>query len=220
MNRVDAPPLPWVETLRDGTLVLVRPISADDRALERTFIEEMSPVSRHFRFFDTMTSPSPALLTLLTAIDPETDVAFVALLAQPGSATEIGVARFSAQADRSDCEFAITVGDAWQKKGLGTLLMRRLIHAAQERGIAAMHAISASDNDAMRRLAEPLGLRRTCDPEDGAQVVYRIALPSKLGLQAGHEDPTDPRPAAVEVGYRTDALPGEAQAASSADSRD
>lgn len=138
----------------------------------------MSPAARRFRFLGTMKTPSPALLTQLTAINPATDVAFVALLAESASATQIGVARFSAQADGSDCEFAIAVGDAWQRKGLGTLLMHHLTHAAQARGIAAMHAISAPDNDAMRGLAECLGLRRTRDPEDYAQVVYRTALPS------------------------------------------
>lgn len=173
---MDARAVGWKETLRDGTQVLVRLIGASDRELERSFIEGMSPAARHFRFLDTMKSPSPALLTQLTVINPATDVAFVALLAKPGAATEIGVARFSALADGSDCEFAIAVGDAWQKKGLGALLMHRLIDAAQARGIGSMHAISAADNNAMRGLAERLGLRRTRDPEDGAQVVYRTAL--------------------------------------------
>ncbi len=178
VSHMDARPVEWKETLRDGTQVLVRPIGADDRELERSFIEGMSPAARRFRFLETMKSPSPALLTQLTAIDPATDVAFVALLAEPGEATEIGVARFSAHVDGSDCAFAIAVGDDWQRKGLGTLLMQHLTHAAQARGIAAMHAISASNNDAMRGLAERLGLGRTRDPEDDAQVVYRTALPS------------------------------------------
>ena len=177
VSRTSALPDESKETLRDGTQVVVRPIRASDRELDRSFIEGMSPDARHFRFLETMKSPSPALLTQLTVIDPATDVAFVALLAEPGEATEIGVARFSAQPDGSDCEFAIAVGDAWQRKGLGLLLMHRLTQAAQERGIAAMHAISASDNGAMRGLAERLGLRRTRHPQDGAQVVYRSALP-------------------------------------------
>lgn len=175
---MDAHPVGWKETLNDGTQILVRPIDTDDRELERSFIEGLSPGARRFRFLDTMKSPSPALLTQLTVLDPATDVAFLALLGKPGAATEIGAARFSALADGTDCEFAIAVGDAWQRKGLGTLLMQRLTQAAQQRGIAAMHAMSACDNDAMRGLAERLGLRRTHDPMDGAQVVYRTALPS------------------------------------------
>ncbi|MEO8922455.1 MAG: GNAT family N-acetyltransferase [Caldimonas sp.] len=194
----------------------MRPISAEDRERERAFIENMSPVSRRFRFLDTMKSPSAALLTQLTDIDPATDVAFVALLARSSSATEIGVARFSARADGSGCEFAIAVGDAWQRKGLGTLLMHRLIQAAQERGIAAMHAISASDNEGMRRLAEPLGLLRMRDPEDDAQVVYRIALPSMPAREAGHTVPSDPRLSNFGVACRAEPLLGKAHATRSA----
>lgn len=169
----------WKETLRDGTQVVIRPMSASDRELERSFIETMSPDARRFRFLDTMKSPSPALLTQLTAIDPATDFALIALLVQPGSAqaTEVGVARFSANADGSDCEFAIAVADAWQRRGLGTLLTHRVMLAAEERGIAAMHAISAPDNAAMRGLGESLGFRRVFDPDGGLQVIYRTELP-------------------------------------------
>ena len=175
---MDDHPAVWKETLRDGTSILVRSIGPGDRELERAFIEDLSPVARRMRFLDTMQSPSLALLAQLTDIDPATDVAFVALVVGPGAPKEIGVARFSALPDGSDCEFAIAVGDAWQRRGLGALLMQRLTHAAQERGIKAMHAISAADNNAMRGLAARLGLQRTRDPRDGAQVVYGITLPS------------------------------------------
>lgn len=84
--------------------------------------------------------------------------------------------RFSAQADRLDCEFAIAVGDAWQGKGLGRILMERLIDAARARRIPAMHAISASDNTAMRKLADGLGIRHALDPDDPTQVICCAAL--------------------------------------------
>lgn len=158
-----ARPVEWKGTLRDGTPILGRPIGAGDRDLERSFIDGMSSVARRFHFLDTMKSLSATLLAPLTVMDPAMDVAFVVLLAEAGATTEIGVARFSAQADGSDCELAIAVGDAWQRKGLGTLLMHHLTCAAQERGIAEMHAISASDNDPMRGLPECLGMRRMRD---------------------------------------------------------
>ncbi|MEO7129470.1 MAG: hypothetical protein ABI040_11520 [Rhodoferax sp.] len=43
-------------------------------------------------------------MTQLTAINPATDVAFVALLAESARPTEIGGAQFSAQVDGSNCE--------------------------------------------------------------------------------------------------------------------
>ncbi|MEO8923891.1 MAG: GNAT family N-acetyltransferase [Caldimonas sp.] len=166
----------WHETLRDGTPTVVRPIREDDVKLERAFIEGLSPASRRFRFLDSMTSPGGALLKQLTVIDPAVDPAFVAVIVQEGHETEIGVGRFSAQADNMDCEFAIVVSDAWQGKGLGTILMERLIDAARARRIPTMHAISASNNVAMRKLADGMCMLHTPDPDNTAQVIYRAAL--------------------------------------------
>jgi GNAT superfamily N-acetyltransferase len=167
----------WKETLLDGTQVFIRPISPNDRELERLFIEHLSPSARRFRFLETMKSPSQSLLTLLTVIDTARDVAFLAVLARPGAETEIGVARFNANAEGSDCELAVVVGDAWQRKGLGTLLIRRLIGAAQKRGISSMHAITANDNVAMQELGKHMGFHRTHDTGGGRQVFYRTTLP-------------------------------------------
>jgi hypothetical protein len=57
-------------TLHDGTHVLVRPIHAEDIALERRFIEALSPSSRRYRFLETMRSPSEALLQQMIHINP------------------------------------------------------------------------------------------------------------------------------------------------------
>jgi GNAT superfamily N-acetyltransferase len=112
----------------------------------------------------------------LTVIDPATDTAFVALIAVGAEKREIGVARFSALPDGTDCEFVVTVSDEWQNKGLGTLLMRRLIAVARERGIKVMHSSDAADNDMMRKFAEYLNFHHTRDPEDATQVLYSVSL--------------------------------------------
>lgn len=166
----------WIELLHDGTHVLIRPIHKRDLELERHFIEALSPTSRRFRFLDTMSSPDEALLKRLTAIDPATDVAYVALIAVGAEKREIGVARFSARADGKDCEFAVTVSDEWQQRGLGTLLMQHLITAARARGIESMYSSDASDNDSMHKFAEHLKFQHQRDPEDDGQVLYRVDL--------------------------------------------
>ncbi len=162
--------------LRDGTRVHVRAIHPADIELERRFLESLSSASRRFRFLDTMNSPSEALLKQMTAIDPATDAAFVALLGTGDQTREIGVARFSAQADGDDCEFAVTVADTWQRKGLGTLLMQRLIEVARTRGIKKMHSSDAADNDLMREFAERLHFRHQRDPDDAKLVLYSLRL--------------------------------------------
>lgn len=160
----------------DGTHVTVRAIHPEDTELERRFIEALSPTSRHFRFLDTLRTPSAALLKQMTVIDPLTESAFVALLGTGTQATEIGVARFSAKADGQDCEFAVTVSDEWQHKGLGTLLMKRLIEVAKSRGIKSMHSSDAADNTRMRQFADHLHFQHRRDPDDASLVVYRVDL--------------------------------------------
>ena len=162
--------------LRDGTRVHIRPIHPEDIELERRFIESMSPESRRFRFMVTMNSPSAALLEQLTEINPDTDAAFIALLYTGDDTQEIGVARFSAEADGSDCEFAVTVTDEWQHKGLGSLLMQCLIDLAKVRGIKQMHSSDSADNTLMRKFAEHLHFEKGRDPDDATQVLYSVRL--------------------------------------------
>jgi GNAT superfamily N-acetyltransferase len=166
----------WETMLRGHDRVLVRPIHAQDIELERRFIENLSPSSRRFRFFETMSSPSEALLKQLMNINPSTDAAFVAVVNKGTEEQQIGVARFSATADGHDCEFAVTVSDEWQKKGLGTLLMRHLIGLARTRGIKSMHSSDPTDNRLMREFAKHLGLRHITDPEDSKLVRYSVDL--------------------------------------------
>ena len=169
-----APEEHWTEVLRDGTRVKIRPIHKQDVELERRFIEDLSPRSRHFRFLEAMRSPGEELLKQLTAIDPATAVAYVALVAVGAEKREVGVARFSAEPGGKNCEFAVTVSDDWQNRGLGTLLMRHLVDAARTRGVESMHSSDAADNDLMRKFAQHLGLQHQRDPNDATQVRYSL----------------------------------------------
>lgn len=166
----------WRETLRDGTSVLIRPIQPADTELERHFIEQLSPESRRLRFLGQIGMPSPALLEQLTHPDAGRDAAFVALIAEGAAKREIGVARFSAQADGRRCECAVTVSEDWRNRGLATVLMQHLIEVARRRGIESMYSIDAAENPAMDDLAAHLGFTRRTDPDDATQVVHTLDL--------------------------------------------
>lgn len=166
----------WERVLRGGDRVLIRPLHAQDVELERRFIEKLSPASRRFRFLDSMKTPSDELLRQLTVLDPATDMAYVAVSALGSHEEPVGIARFSAAEDDQHCEFAVTVADQWQNKGLGTLLMQHLVEAARKLGIDKMHSSDASDNELMRRFAAHLGLQHERDSDDAMQVLYRLDL--------------------------------------------
>jgi RimJ/RimL family protein N-acetyltransferase len=168
------------EKLRDGTTVLIRPIQAADEALEREFIERLSPQSRRYRFLGTIKTPSPELLRKFTHPELSRGVAFIALLTDGPEKREIGVCRYSANPDGSSCECAVAVSDEWQGKGLATILMHRLIDTARARGLERMYSIDANDNQGMRDLAEHLGFRRTVDPEDPTLVIHTLDMKAAI----------------------------------------
>lgn len=170
----------WNAVLHDGQSVLIREIRKRDVELERRFIERLSPTSRRFRFLGTLLSPSDNLLRQLVTLDPARDVALIALIGEGDEQTEIGVARLSTEGDHS-CEFAVTVSDEWQNKGLGTLLMQHLIDSAIERGIKSMHSTDAADNEPMREFAAHLGFKRSPDPDDATCVVHSLDLSATSG---------------------------------------
>ncbi len=169
---------PRHERLRDGTLVLIRPIRPTDEDLERDFIERLSPESRHYRFLGTIKTPSAELLRQFTRPELVHGVAYIATNGDGPETQEIGVARYSASPDGLSCECAVCISDEWQGKGLGTMLMHRLIKTARDRGIERMYSIDANDNQDMRELAEHLGFRRKVDAEDPTLVIHTLDLKS------------------------------------------
>ena len=166
----------WIETLTDGTHVIVRPIRKEDAALEREFIKRLSPTSRRMRFLGQMNEPADELIRSLTDIDYARDVAFIALVHRDEKTQEIGVSRYSVSVDGKFCECAITVSDEWHHKGLATLLMRHLIDVARQCGIRKMVSYDANANADMRQLADFLGFERAVDPNDATQVIHSLAL--------------------------------------------
>jgi GNAT superfamily N-acetyltransferase len=170
------PALRWTEILRDGSHVIIRPIRKQDAALERAFIEGLSPESRRMRFLGQMKTPSEALVRQLNDLDFSHDMAFVALVHRDNQTREVGVSRYSSSADGRSCECAVTVAEAWQNKGLATVLMRHLIDVARARGFRSMVSWDAAGNVAMRRLADDLGFVRRASPDDAQMVIHRLRL--------------------------------------------
>lgn len=165
----------WHETLRDGSRVLIRPMSKQDAALERAFIERLSPTSRGYRFLGQI-KPTHDVIRQLTDIDYRRDMAFVALRHEAREKREIGVSRFCLSDDEASCECAVTVSDEWQGRGLGHLLMRHLIEVARQRGIKRMFSIDSAANQQMRDLAASLGFERRVDHDYPSEVVYSLDL--------------------------------------------
>jgi acetyltransferase len=165
---------PELETtwqLPDGTDVTVRPIRPEDAETEQDFVQNLSPESKYFRFMQSMDKLTPLMLARFTQIDYDREMALVAVINEhTPEARILGVARYVSNPDQQSCEFALTVADAWQQKGLGRQLMQRLMTVARDRGIEIMQGDVLSHNSKMLRLCERLGFR-TVHRRDEADVV-------------------------------------------------
>lgn len=152
--------------LFDGTPVTIRPIRAEDAAMEQDFVQHLSADSRYKRFMSTLKELPPGKLKYLTEIDYVRHLALVAIIEQDGRPVEIGVARYVAGPSGDDCEFAIAIDDAWQGSGVAGILMLSLIDAARARGMRKMEAFILASNDKMIKFARQLGFEVRRDADD------------------------------------------------------
>ena len=156
-------------TLEDGKKLTLRHIAPDDADREQAFVRKLSVQSRYLRFHGTIKKLNEKELESMTNPDPQKSEALIILCQGEITEEEIGVARFIIDAD--GCEFAIVVADEWQKRGLGTRLMKALISHAQSRGIKKMHGSVLAENASMVRFAQKFGFEECTDPDDDTVVL-------------------------------------------------
>ncbi len=165
----------WIDTLDDGSHVLIRPLQAQDRERELQFIKRLSPEARRARFLCSFTEPSAALIDHLMDVQYPLHMAYVALVHDNGELREIGVARY-AQTQHRHCEFAVVVADDWQRKGLGRVLMEHLMDAARRNGFKHMKATDLASNVHLHRLLKTLGFDSHYQPDDFSEIVHHYEL--------------------------------------------
>ncbi len=141
--------------LRDGTRIPVRPIRPEDAAPEQRFFEGLSERSRYQRFLSRMAELPPAMLARFTQLDYDRELALVALA--PDGREFIGVGRYAPNADGETAEFALTVADAWQGRGIGRALLERLCECARAAGYRTLFGHILHANREMLELSGRLG---------------------------------------------------------------
>ena len=159
------------EQLRDGTDVQLRPVKPEDETLLHDLAAHMSPEDLRLRFFTPVRGISHAVAARLTQIDYDREMA---LIAQYGAAA-LGIAHFFADPDRLSAEYAIAVRSDWQGRGVGYVLMNRLIAIARQCGIGELVGEVLRENRPMLAMCRELGFAIAADPDDGA--VLRVRKP-------------------------------------------
>ena len=150
---------PSVEvTLRDGATIAVRALVPEDRELIAAAFERLSARSRFLRFFSPLPRLPKRTLDALMDVDHARHVALVAIHDEAC----IGVVRYVVDAhDPTIADFAITVIDAHQGRGLGRALTAAIARVACERGVRRLSLDVHVENRVMQSLASSLGAQLT-----------------------------------------------------------
>jgi acetyltransferase len=158
----------------DGAVVTIRPTRPSDASIVQQFVRELSPEARHFRFMGAVRELTPRMLERFVRTDHVCEVALIATTSRGGQTCQLGECRYAVCAGSDDCEFAVAVLDAWQRRGLGERLLSELIGVARNRGLTAMIGDVLASNAAMLGLARKLGFSVSASSEDRS--MRRVSL--------------------------------------------
>ncbi|MEO8953795.1 MAG: bifunctional acetate--CoA ligase family protein/GNAT family N-acetyltransferase [Ktedonobacteraceae bacterium] len=160
---------PW--TLLDGTPVTLRPIRPEDEPLMVKFHETLSDRSVYFRWLHMLGLSQRIAheqLVGMCFIDYDREMALVADYHNPQTEQDeiIGVGRLIKAHGANEAEFAMLVTDQFQRKGLGTELLRRLIQVGHDEKLQRLMGDIHAENQGMQEVCKKLGFRLQYSSEE------------------------------------------------------
>jgi GNAT superfamily N-acetyltransferase len=152
----------------------IRAIGPADRLLIEAGFEQLSDATIQARF-QGIVRPTPGLFAWVDELDAQARIAVGASHAESGA--PLGLARLVRDPDDpAQADFAVTVIDGWQRRGVGTALVEELSRRAARVGITTFRATALAGNDGARALARKLGDARIGPPSRGViSMAIRIA---------------------------------------------
>jgi acetyltransferase len=150
-------------------VVTIRSIQAEDEPLLAEFHKTVSDYSVHFRYFGTLSLRQRTLHERLRrhcVLDFTREFALVADQTGSNGVHQIlGVGRLCKEPGRDEAEFAVIISDQWQGKGLGTLLLRRLMRVGRQSDLRRIVGHILADNSAMKKVSDKVGFKLRLLPE-------------------------------------------------------
>ena len=167
--------------LRDGSTAFLRPSEPSDKDALREFFRELSPESRKRRFFSSA-KPSDALLEKQSdSSNPRTQLTLIVSRIVGGKPRIIATGSYVAR-DETTAEVAFAVGDEFQGRGLGGLLLERLALLAARNGFTRFWALTRIENRLMLETFRQSGFPLHAKVEDECVEIDFSVAPSEDSL--------------------------------------
>jgi acetyltransferase len=159
----------WTSAL--GLELTIRPIRPEDEPMIAAFHATLSDRTVFLRYMHVLSLSRRIAHERLTRIcfdDYDREIALVAERADPATHSReiVGIGRMSKLHRRNEAEFAILVGDPYQRHGLGTELLTRLVQVARAEKQERVLGYVAAENTPMLRLCKKFGFRLHRAPDE------------------------------------------------------
>jgi acetyltransferase len=151
----------------DGMDLMLRPIRPEDEPNHKKFLNQIDPSDIRFRFFGSIRKFVHSQLARLTQIDYDREMAFIAVESPHDNPYTIGVVRIVCNPDNTEAEFAIIVHSGIKRRGLGRVLMNKVIDYSTSRGTHWLVGQVLANNRSMLNLARSLGFRSENSSDEG-----------------------------------------------------
>jgi acyl-CoA hydrolase/RimJ/RimL family protein N-acetyltransferase len=146
----------------DGEVdVRFRLIRPDDSDRIKELFYGLSEESIFFRFLTPLESLRRQTLQDFYNVDQSRDISIVATICcDEDNTTEkiIGAGRYLLDWHKNEAEFAILIQDDYQKRGIGTYLLKHLMRIAKSKGVKVFLAYVHPENQPMIRFLQKFGL--------------------------------------------------------------
>ena len=169
--------LPATATLKNGTVVTLRPLRADDRQRLAAAIRGLDAQTIYTRLFSHRKELTEAGLDRAMRVDDEREVVVVATTGRGAEEAIIGGGRYVVTGE-GRAEIAFTVEEDYQGQGVAGRLFAALVDLARQRGITDFEADVLSENPSMLRVFERTGLPMRKRSEGGVVHLELTLTPS------------------------------------------
>ena len=159
--------------LDDGTFISFRPIHPTDEAGTRDLFYSLSQETVYYRYMSHMKRIPRKQMQNFVYVDHRNEVAVVGTIPDASGEEIIVIGRYYLDPKTNRAEVAFVVRDDWQKRGIGSFVLKHLVNIAKRNGIAGFTAEVMRDNKAMQAVVNHSGLKVRSNLREG---VYHFEM--------------------------------------------
>lgn len=159
---------------RDGTEIMLRPVTADDAVLLNRFFDGLTPDDMRFRFLSAQPHLSGAQLGAMVDVDHRHREH---LLAFESNGNELVASLLIAADDSFEvAEVAIAITPAYKGRGVGWSLLNHAVDLAKKRGVKRLRSIESRENREAIDVERTLGFKSSDYEGDATLALLEIDL--------------------------------------------